>query len=269
MKLHSLPLLGAPLLALLFTGCATGPADKTKALEPAKPAESPSVTVIRATTPVKLDGKLEEAFWKDAPAVELVRYDNTASFPPKSRERALRDPFNGGRCRFAWDDKYLYVGVDLIDRDVNQTMTGDQKYHFKYGDTFEFFIANTANSPYWELYATPCGNKSMLYFLAPLMPDAKENLHELPGYTVAAYVNGKLNDASTPDAGWSAELRIPLASLEQTMGVKFAPGAPFTCLVARYNFSRELRWVQNSSFPKMPSLNFHLVEYYAPMDIRR
>ena len=98
MKLHSLPLLGAPLLALLFTGCGTCPADKAEA---AKPAESPSVTVVRATEPVELDGKLEEAFWKDAPAVELVRYDNTASFPPKSRERALRDPFNGGRCRFA------------------------------------------------------------------------------------------------------------------------------------------------------------------------
>ena len=267
MKNITLTFAGALALILTLTGCDLC----SKPAPTDQPAEKPvdPVTVIRVNEPLKFDGKLDEAFWQKAPAVEMTFYDITKGYPAKSRARLLRDKFNGGRCRFAYDDNYLYIAAELDDRDVYQNVMADQKYHFKFGDTFEFFIANTVNSKYWELYSTPTGHKSMLYFLAPLMPDEKENLRDLPGFEVASWVNGTLNNHDSADIGWSTELRIPLASLEKTMGVKFGPGAPFTCLVSRYNHSNDLRLVQHSSFPKQPVLNFHLVEYYAPMNILR
>lgn len=269
MKHFMITLFGALSLPLLFAGCDQCCLIPKPAAEPAAEKPVEPVTVVRAEQPVKLDGKLDDAVWQKAPAMEMAAYDTTKSYPPKSRERILRDTFNGGRCRFAYDDQYLYVAAELDDRDVYQNVKKDQQFHFKTGDTFEFFIANTVNGKYWELYSTPTGNKTMLYFLAPLLPDAVANLHELPGYEVASAVNGTLNDHNSADINWTTELRIPLASLEKTMGVKFGPGAPFTCLAARYNHSSDLRWVQHSSFPKLPTLNFHLVEYYAPMNIAR
>ncbi len=80
-----------------------------------------------------------------------------------------------------------------------------------------------------------------------------------------ANVQGTVNDFWDIDKGWTAEMAIPLAGLKEKLGVDFAPGQSWRILVSRYNYGYTMRAKQFSSYPKLPQVNYHLIEYYSPI----
>ena len=249
-------------LALAVTGCTTGNVPQE--------AEQPSIVVTKTTETIKLDGKLTEKVWKTVPAFELRYNDKTAGLPPKEAARVRKDKFEGARARVVYDDKYLYVGVELDDEDVLDFVKEDQYHCFRNSDTFELFLSPVNGHHYWEIYSTPNANKTSFFYPAGGMMKMEEVLKFssiMNGLDVASQIQGTLNNAQDKDKGWTTELRISLKELAGK-GIPFAPGQPWRILFARYNHSHFLYQYQGSFYPALPTADYHARSYYAPVEFK-
>ncbi len=99
-----------------------------------------------ATTP-------EPPFWQGVRGYNLAYSLDVGGLP---RERA--------QVRFAWNEQGLYVCADLEDSFVVAADRRDEQLHFETGDVFELFVKPRNDDYYWEMYATPHGNRSTLFF---------------------------------------------------------------------------------------------------------
>lgn len=247
-------------LAVVASGCACWSKCETK--------EAPATfTVVKTTEKITLDGKLDEAAWKNAPVHVTSFADVSGSLPPLERQRVLADKFEEAYVKVLYDDEYIYIGAVLTDNDVVSLAPKgkDQTYLYRIADTMEVFIWPAKGQHYWELYSTPTNNKTGFFFpsggmtfMAPLMEEAPI----MPGLDVASTVQGKLNDQSSFDKSWTTEMRISIKELN-SKGIKFEPGQDWRMMVSRYNYSHFMYAKQHSSYPKLPACNFHLRNYYA------
>ena len=208
---------------------------------------------------VTVDGKLDEDVWKDARvyAMELSR--------DKAGDGTVLQ--EGGKVRLAWDERFLYVGFELIDSDVVAEGTADQLHHYTLGDVGEVFLKPEGYSWYWELYVTPAGRMSTFWFPGRGRLGLRScfDAHHFD-LKVAASCNGSINKWEDKDLGWTGEMAVPVSELT-ARGEKFGPGAAWTILVARYNYSRYLKDTgpENSMTPGLSKTNYHLLEDYAQL----
>lgn len=225
------------------------------------------VVVVSAQSAVTVDGKLDEADWKRVPVHALTLLDSSVNLPDLPRNQILADPYEGGSAQFLLGDKFLYVGMELEDHDVVAQINKDQTFLFNSGDVVEVFIKADNAHGYFELYASPLGNKTSFFFPSSgyLGLPACTSGPQMEGLVVAANVQGTVNDFHDVDKGWTAEIAIPLSALKDNMGIDFSPGQSWRMLVSRYNYGYSMRAKQFSSYPKLPQVNYHLFEYYAPV----
>jgi len=73
-------------------------------------------------------------------------------------------PREGATVRFAWDESGLYISAELEDSFLVALNRDDQQLHYQTGDVFELFVKPLNDSYYWEMYATPHGNRTTLFF---------------------------------------------------------------------------------------------------------
>lgn len=253
--------LSASVTALLWaSGCK---APQVEAFDP------PHTTVVKINSPIKVDGRLDDAQWKNAPAVELLMVDNARGEHPVVQAVIAKDKYEKMSVKCLYDDKYLYIGCFGEDGDIIAHNRADQEYLFRDCDTIEVFIKPENANYYWELYATPAGNKtSCFYPSAGVLISAavnKENL--MPGMNVASFVNGTLNNWQDNDKYWTSEMAIPLAELSK-YGIKFGAGSQWRIFFARYNYSKDFRKWQYSAYPAPPVVTSHLLENYSPIDFK-
>ncbi|MCF7837693.1 MAG: carbohydrate-binding family 9-like protein [Candidatus Marinimicrobia bacterium] len=231
------------------------------------PRPQPPVQIRRTQEAITLDGKLDEPAWQQAPAQDLEWLDDTVNLPPLTQQAVKAVPFEPGRARFLLGPEFLYIGIEFEDADVVAQLAEDQAHLYRTGDLAEVFIKAAGSPSYWELYVSPLGNKTSFFFPSPGylgLPDCF-SLPLMEGFDVAAAVDGTVNDYRDTDRGWTAEMAIPLDALKHSTGVAFAPGEAWRILVARYNYGRTLRTKQHSSYPLLPLISYHLIEYYAPV----
>jgi hypothetical protein len=175
--------LGARLLGIL-AACVCGDA---RAAEP--------LSLARLTSPIRLDGRVDEDVWQQIEALPLVVYE----------------PVYGGRAsqrteiRLAYDERYLYLGAQLFDDEPRSVRAGTL-YRDRYaGDDTVGLIVDSFDddrNARW-FYTTPAGvrgDAAIADDMASGQPDWSWN-----GHWDAAAVE-------TAD-GWSAEMRIPFATL--------------------------------------------------------
>ncbi len=230
----------------------------------------PPVVVTKINEPIKLDGRLDEKVWAKVPVYNLEFANDAAGLPMAEYNRVIQDKYEGAKVRFLYDDKYLYVAGELEDDDVITYLNRNQDLLYRGADTLEIFLSPVNATHYWELYATPSEYRTSFCFPAGGMLGLQEVFSKsmlMKGFETAFSVNGKLNDCKVKDRGWVTEMRIPLAELA-AKGVKFAPGEKWGILAARYNYSHYMYRRQLSSYPKLPIVNFHLRQYYAPVIFR-
>ncbi len=85
------------------------------------------VAVPKARSPLVLDGRLDEAAWKDCP-VEYIREARqyrviTPGDPQKVKWNGPSDL--SAKVRFLWDQRYLYLGVEVTEHVFNNPMPDD------------------------------------------------------------------------------------------------------------------------------------------------
>ncbi len=231
---------------------------------------TPRTVITRTADPIVLGGELSEPAWNKTPAYALsqVRYGGE----PREVARAAQDPFEPGEVRFLYDDRYLYVGAVLQDRDIFNDCDRNQERLFRYGDLLEFFVMPMGSNYCWEFYAAPNGAKSSFFYpgcsfglIESVFKVDPANL--MPGFEVSTFVKGDLATHTGKDESWTVKMRIPLDELAK-QGVPFDPGHPWSVLVARYNYGVNLYQKQGSSWPPLPSPGYNQTQYYSPVDFR-
>lgn len=211
------------------------------------------VLAIHADLSVTVDGRLDEAVWNVAPAYALSLCAD--------RVTAGNTLVEGGRVRFAWNEAFLYMAVEFDDSDVVAEGVEDGEHHYLSGDVAELFLWPEDRTWYWELYATPHGKQSSYFFPSPgrMLPSAFRNHVAL---TVAAQVQGTLNDWSDSDRGWTVEMAVPVEALT-ARGEAWGSDAIWRVLVGRYNYSAYLPQPELSAMPPLSRTSFHLRNEYA------
>lgn len=257
--------------AALLTGC-RGTAYESK-FDLGTPRAK--IDISKAQGAVKVDGILDEKEWAGATVHQIqpayVFRDKTA-IPAKiyanmNKKGNRVDPYEGGTVRLMYDDKYLYIGAYLEDSDIMQYGKTDQSHFYLSGDVLEMFL-KPANAPsYWECYGTPNAKKTSLFFDTRRYPLHPVRSSLMPGMMVATKVKGTFNNYSDKDKGWFIEVALPREQLAKT-GRPFVPGEPWTILIARYNYNYGT--VESnphfSTYPELPVVNYHHLEYYADVN---
>lgn len=239
---NTLLALGTSALAIFVAGCTTTPEFDNLVVE-----------AKYTTTPVKVDGKLDDAVWENATAYSFNSYN----------EACLQN----GLVKFAWDKNYVYVGAELIDDDVVSTSKEDQSHLYKTGDVLEVFLKPSNDTYYWEIYGNPEGARSSLFFPSGgriLFPEADKYL--MPDLKVGSKIAGTLNNWTDRDCGWSVEIAIPIKELTR-YGAKVNEESIWRFLIGRYNYSRWLEKAELSGITdfKDGEKSFHYKPSYGYM----
>lgn len=248
------------LLTVCFIGCTTiSAAEKTHKV---KNDVSNVMSVMRAQSPINVDGKLDESVWKNAKVYKLDRAAN--------RARNGKKVAQSGEVRLAWDSNYFYVGITFNDLDIIGEGKKNQLKHYKFGDICEIVLTPENETWYWEMYATPAGKKSCFFIPGCARVGLPSMLEYKSELKVASKVNGTLNDWRDKDVSWSAEMAMPIKELT-AHGEKFDNEGGFKILVARYNFGRYLKTesAELSMTPQLSVENFHLLHEFANLKFEK
>ena len=173
----------------------------------------------KVTKPIKLDGKLDEAAWKDAPSTGLFVNTFTGAAAGHKTEAKL-----------LWDASNLYIAFENADTDVWSTLTKrDDKLWTQ--EAVEVMIdADRNGKSYVELQVAPNGNIFDTY-----LPEYRKYENDLDPKRkqydwnskakVGVNVLGTLNKRNDQDKGWTVELAFPLADANglATPGVTVPP----------------------------------------------
>jgi hypothetical protein len=156
----------------------------------ARPTEA---VARRAVTAPVLDGRLDDALWKEG-AYELVHSVDG-------------EPFAGEPTRvyFAYDESSLYVASDLPDRDMWTTYAEHDDPLYKQ-EAFEVFVAGGNDGARYLEYQVSAKNVT---FDARFERYRRGDTSWNSSFETAVDVRGTVGDRSDSDEGWSVEMAIP------------------------------------------------------------
>lgn len=151
-----------------------------------------SISAVRISDPPKIDGKLDDASWQNAPvATDFVQFwpDNGA---PAWQESEVR---------FLYDNTALYIGAKLLDTAPDSILTGLSERD------------NINNADYMGIYLDPQGNGTNGYGFfvtsSGIQVDMKVDQYSEDGSWDAVWES----KTAITDSGWVAELKIPYTAI--------------------------------------------------------
>lgn len=201
----------------------TGPADKERRVKAArltlqrkgrdKPTAPRAYVIPKASGPITIDGRADEADWKRAK--ESPAFTDAEGSPAVEGET---------RARMLWDDENLYVFVSAKDKDVYSQYTEQDDPMWR-EDVIELFIdADRNRRGYVELQVNP-NNAHFDAWFATTRAGPSD-----PAWTAgmrsAVTVHGTSDARDDEDTGWDVEIAIPLAAVKgknEAMKVSIPP----------------------------------------------
>lgn len=195
----------------------------------------------RASSPLSIDGRLDEESWRAAPWSEtFVDIEGNARPVPRFTTRV----------KMLWDDEYLYVAADMEEPHVWGTQTKRDSVIFHEND-FEIFIDPDGDThEYYELEINALNTVWDLMLIRPYRDSGPAiNAWDIGGLKTAVHVRGTLNRPDDKDDGWSVEIAMPWKVLREAARDARAPRAGEQW---RMNFSR-VQWqlgVRNGRYVK-------------------
>ncbi len=229
---------------LTATALAADPDSAIDWLERMRPIVPRGYVCPRATGPLNVDGKLDDAAWANAPWTEdFVDIEGDAKPKPKFRTRA----------KMLWDDEFFYVAAELEDPHVWGTLTKHDSVIF-YDPDFEVFIDPDGDShEYYEFEMNALNTGWDLFLPKPYKNGGKaDDGWDIPGLKTAVHVRGTLNNPEDKDEGWSVEIALPWKVLAAKAN---RPAPPREGDQWRVGFSR-VEWqinTANGKYEKVPN----------------
>jgi hypothetical protein len=210
------------------------------------PGQTPKrYTCYRAVTPLRIDGHMGDAAWRDAPWTDrFVDIEGAAKPRPRFHTRA----------KMLWDDDYLYIGAELEEPHVWATLNEHDSVIFHDND-FEVFLNPSGDGRnYFEFEINALNTGWDLFLPKPYREGGSaDNSWEIPGLRTAFWVDGSLNNPRDRDRGWTVEIAFPWTA--------FASRAPVVRPQIgqewRINFSR-VEWrtsIMDDRYVKVPGLH--------------
>jgi hypothetical protein len=185
-----------------------------------------SYDCYRATTPIRIDGKLDDPAWAKAEwTSDFVDIEGTAKPAPRFRTRV----------KMLWDDKYLYIAAELQEPNVTATLLKHDSVIFHDND-FEVFIKPLPQTKsYFEFEMNALNTSWDLFLNKPYNENGEpDNSWDIVNLKTAVAVQGTLNNPKDTDQGWTIEIAYPLNAFDSRQHVP----RPHDGTVWRINFSR-------------------------------
>lgn len=176
------------------------------------------LTVRKASAPVTVDGKLDEAGWKQA-MIDAGPFYTTDGKPLPPVEKV--------DAGMMWDDTNLYLAYQVADSDLRTLYTARDSTLWSGGkagsaDVMEFFFDPDGDGlDYIEFQVSPAGVIFDARFASYREPAWKAASQFNMDVKVKAVADGSLNDPAA-DKGYTIEVAIPWKSLP---GMTGAPAA--------------------------------------------
>jgi len=210
-----------------------------------------------AASPPLMDGKLDDAAWKNA---QIVEEFTTAWLP-----EAQRKPPTAIKARLLWDREYLYFSAEMEDWDVFANVT-EQDAAIWTCDVFELFFKPATDKPGYYEFEVNAANGRLDMFL-PSRGSGGYYRHKSDRefhIESKVQVRGTLNNWSDKDKGWTVEARMPWRDFLPTGG-RPAPGEVWLHALCRYDYSAGLARQALSSNAPLSKPDFHNWEDYVPL----
>ena len=158
----------------------------------------PFYTCRRATSPITVDGALDEPAWQHAESMHLVETVTGDATRYPTEVRAL------------WDDTFLYVGFRAEDPDIWGTYTNRDDPLWD-EEVVEVFLDDDCDE--WSFLEFEVSPNNVVVDLACFRRGDKS--HELfcwdcPDLQTAVQVDGVVNSRTGTDRGWTTEIAISL-----------------------------------------------------------
>jgi hypothetical protein len=184
------------------------------------PASVPRYEVRRVSSPITIDGKLDEPAWTGAAAVTL-------QFLWESQTGAKQ----ATHARLLWDAQALYVGFDAKDADINAQFLNRDDPTYQ-DDAVEIFI-NPDPKQETIYYGFEMNVRGVLYDYLNYNSRTLFKRWDATGMKIATSIRGTMNLRTDTDSGWSLEASIPWANFEELSRRPPAIGATW-----KVNFNR-------------------------------
>lgn len=183
---------GLAALAAVFAAgpLAAGPQEG----KPTPPPDKPPVQVSRATSPIKIDGSLDEAAWSAAAVIDLA----TETRPAENQPAPVKT-----ECLVTYDDDRLYVAFRAHDPDPSQIRAHLSDRDNAYSDDFVGIVLDPFNDERraFEFFVNPLGIQMDLF------NDGVSN-NEDDSWDALWWTVGKIDES-----GYVVEMAIPFSSL--------------------------------------------------------
>lgn len=189
-----------------------------------KEQKSRPLVVKKTKETIKIDGKLDEKAWKDAPVIPLNWEKVWARDKDRKRFSSLvkiKEPISF--AKLLWDEKNLYFACWCTDKDLLATKQGRDEELWR-EDAMELFVRPDTKKPhYWEYEWSPT---NMVLDIAWGEEDKRnfDKDKKWNGNGESAVVHkGTLNKHDDEDEGWTLEVRVPFSDFASV--AKTAPKA--------------------------------------------
>jgi hypothetical protein len=230
MKNHLIQSLSSSLFFVLFLAV-PNPSRAQESKFPCPEDEIAHYTACHVSEPITIDGKLDEAAWRQAP--RSPRFVDIITGQP---------PIHDTYAQLVWDDQNLYVAYRVQepfvharyttnnspiykDNDVEMFIAGrDAYYEFEingFNTTYEvFFIWDDAYESGGFAQAPEFARSSLVPFNGVGFTNHPRggrlgdfNWH-FPGKQTAVHIDGTVNKDNDSDRGWTVELAFPWSGLK-------------------------------------------------------
>ncbi len=182
--------------------------DEIRRLFPMLGQTTPSLTAVRSSEPIKVDGHLEEPVYQSAPRNYLKN---------SLTKTMTDDPAYETYAQVAYDDDYMYIAFTCNDQDIHSSFT-ERDEHLWEEEAVEVFIDTDDRNPndYVELEVSPRNVLYDSYIVDPDNIDVEETLkYNLKDIQTAVNVKGTVNQRQDEDRQWTVEMAIPFAEIAE------------------------------------------------------
>ena len=198
----------APAILVAIVGLTVPAAQRPTVDLEAMPFAPRHYIAYRAPSPIKVDGRLDDAAWVNATWTDtFVDIEGDRRPLPRFKTRA----------KMLWDDERFYIAAEMEEPDVWATLTERDSVIFRDND-FEVFVDPDGDThAYYELEVNALATPWDLMLIKPYRDGGPAvNGWNIDGLQVGVDVTGTINHPGDRDDGWTLELALPWKVLKET-----------------------------------------------------